>query len=322
MAGWSDRGIHVPAGSRFPITDDTIGGKIMRTRAPARIDSWDNATSELGALVRVRGIRSSLGAPVVVEGQLWGALVAGTDHDEPLPPETEVRLARFAELTATAVSNASTRAELIASRARIVTAGDEARRRIERNLHDGTQQRLIALGLDLQAVQATIPSELESAHEGFDRMAQEIKSVLDDVRELSRGLHPAQLARGGLGPSLRALARRSPIPVEVAVDVDERPPPPVETAVYYVVSEALTNAIRYSGASAISVTVGRDGEWLRVTIADNGSGGAEAGAGPGSGLLGLSDRVEALGGRFSLLSPSGSGTRISVELPVTAPVAP
>jgi signal transduction histidine kinase len=153
-------------------------------------------------------------------------------------------------------------------------------------------------------------------------MAQEIKSVLDDVRELSRGLHPAQLARRGLGPSLRALARRSPIPVEVAVEVDERPPPPVETAVYYVVSEALTNAIRYSGASGISVTVGCDGEWLRVTIADNGSGGAEAGAGPGSGLLGLSDRVEALGGRFSLLSPSGSGTRISVELPVTAPVAP
>src|SRR5262249_23696519 len=205
-------------------------------------------------------------------------------------------------------------------RARIVAAGDEARRRIERNLHDGTQQRLIAVGLDLQALEATIPPELGSAHEGFERMTREIESVLEEVRELSRGLHPAQLARGGLGPSLRALVRRSPIPVELEVDVDGRLPASVETAVYYVVSEALTNAIRYSGASAISVTVGREGDMLCATVADDGGGGAEPGV--GSGLIGLSDRVEALGGRFSLSSPRPSGTRISIELPATLPATP
>jgi len=331
MAGWSESGhSHAPVGTRYPMTPDTIGGKITRTHAPARVDDWEGAPSELAALVRKLGTRSSVGAPVIVDGQVWGALVASTDKEEPMPSDTEVRLGRFTDLIATAVSNATTRAELIASRARIVAAGDDARRRIERNLHDGTQQRLIALGLDLQRIRAAVPDD---ARAGMDRMAEDLESILADVRELSRGLHPPLLARGGLRPSLRALARRSPIPVEIDVELRERPPVAIETAVYYIVAEALTNAIKHSQASVISATITVDhagGPFgirldgrgvltnLHVTVADDGVGGAEPSA--GSGLAGLVDRVDALGGRFSLESPPDRGTRISVVLPLEAPL--
>jgi PAS domain S-box-containing protein len=314
MAGWSLRDTHVPTGTRLPFATDTINGLIQRTVAPARFDSYETSTSELATLIRQRGIRSEVGAPVIVEGQPWGALIAGTDNDELLPAGSEKRVASFAELIATAVSNATTRSELIASRARIVAAGDDARRRIERNLHDGTQQRLIALGLDLQAVQGKIPGEQQEAHRGVERIGRGLEAVLEDVRELSRGLHPALLSQGGLGTSLRALTRESPIRVNLDIEVDQRPPESIEIAVYYVVSEALTNAAKHSQASEISVTVGTAGTMLRATIEDDGVGGAEASA--GSGLVGLIDRVEALGGRFALDSPPNAGTRISMELPL------
>jgi PAS domain S-box-containing protein len=320
MAGWSLRDTHVPTGTRLPLGTKTINGVIQRTGAPARADSYEAVSGELAALIRERGIRSEVGAPVIVEGQVWGALIAGTDGDEPLPVGAERRVASFAELIATAVSNATTRSELIASRARIVAAGDEARRRIERNLHDGTQQRLIALGLDLQAVAAGIPDELADAHSGLERIGVDLESVLEDVRELSRGLHPGLLSQAGLGSSLRALARNSPIPVDLDVNVAERPAESIEIAVYYVVSEALANVAKHAQASEIAVTVASSGGKIGATIEDDGVGGAEASA--GSGLIGLIDRIEALGGRFALESPPRVGTRISVELPLTAqPVA-
>jgi PAS domain S-box-containing protein len=314
MAGWSLRDTHVPTGTRLPLDADTINGLIQRTVAPARFDSYEDSSGELATVIKQRGIRSEIGAPVIVEGHVWGALIAGTDGDEPLPGGAELRVARFAELIATAVSNATTRSELIASRARIVAASDEARRRIERNLHDGTQQRLVALGLDLQAVRTSIPAELQGVRSGLERSESEIEAVLEDVRELSRGLHPALLSRGGLRPSLRALARKSPIKVSLDINVDKRPAEPIETAVYYVVSEALTNASKHSQASKISVAVATAGDVLRATIEDDGIGGAEASA--GSGLVGLIDRVEAIGGRFALDSPPTDGTRISIELPL------
>ena len=274
-------------------------------------------------------VRSSLGAPIVVEGRPWGVLRAGTDRDEPFAAGTELRLARFAELIATAISNAAARSDLIASRARIVAAGDEARQRIERNLHDGTQQRLIAIGLDIQRVRATIPEDQQEARVGLERVEEDLQSVLEDLRQLSRGLHPPLLARRGLRSALRALARESPIPVEIEIDLPERPPAALETAAYYVVSESLTNAIKHSQASAISIkietdhagepfAVGLDGRsrgvTLHATIADDGIGGADPSA--GSGLTGLADRVDALGGRFDLDTPGGGGTRVKVELPL------
>jgi signal transduction histidine kinase len=227
-------------------------------------------------------------------------------------------LGEFTELVATAVSNATARADLLASRARIVAAGDAARRRFERNLHDGTQQRLLALRLDLQRIRGTISDPATQAE--LEEVEHELETVLEEVREVSRGLHPALLSRGGLGPSLNALARKSPIAATVEIDLAERPPPPIETAVYYVVSEALTNAIKHSRAASITVRVVRDGDVLRATIADDGVGGAKPEA--GSGLTGLHDRVEALGGRFALDSARERGTRISIELPLATPVAP
>jgi PAS domain S-box-containing protein len=315
MAGWSLRNTHVPTGTRLPLGPETINGVIQRTKAPARVDSYEGAAGELAALIRERGIRSEAGAPVIVEGRVWGALIAGTDGDEPLPPGAEQRVASFAELVATAVANATSRAELIASRARIIAAGDEARRRLERDLHDGTQQRLVRLAFDLQAVRTTMVDQRET-HSELERLENETDTILEEVRELSRGLHPVLLSQGGLGPALSALARKSPIRVDLDANLDKRPSESIETAAYYVVSEALTNAAKHSQASAITVTLTTVDDLLRATIEDDGIGGAEASA--GSGIVGLIDRVEALGGRFALDSPPGHGTTISIELPLTA----
>jgi PAS domain S-box-containing protein len=314
MAGWSLRDTHVPAGTRLPLSADTINGLIQRTVAPAHFDSYEDSSGELAALIRERGIRSEVGAPVIVEGRVWGALIAGTDRAELLPAGTELRLARFAELIATAVSNVATRSELIASRARIVAASDEARRRIERNLHDGTQQRLVALGLDLQALRASLADDADGTRSGLARIERELEGVLDDVRELSRGLHPALLSQSGLSAAIKALVRRSAVPAEVDLAVDRRLPTSIEIAAYYVVSEALANAAKHAGASLVRVVADVAYDRLRLTISDDGVGGAVFET--GSGLTGLVDRVEALGGRLTLDSPPGRGTAISIELPL------
>jgi signal transduction histidine kinase len=287
--------------------------EIYHTARPARA-----RRSSLSGEARVTALHleivSQVGAPVVVDGKVWGALMLL--GREELSPDAEQRLERFTELVTTAISNATARAALIESRARIVAAGDEARRRIERNLHDGTQQRLIALGLDIAAVRASVPEGERDLDQSLERLEGDVDEVLGEVRELSRGLHPGLLARQGLGPSLRALARRSALPVSLEVDLPERPPEPVETATYFVVSEALTNAVKYAQASYLTVSISVDDSHLHATIADDGVGGAEPGAGAGSGLIGLVDRVSALGGRFELESPRGRGTTISVELPL------
>jgi signal transduction histidine kinase len=262
-------------------------------------------------MVRV-GLRQRREALPVFTGWYTSRMLSSSVSGE----EIESRLASFTELVGTAISRAQAQAELIASRARIVEAGDEARRRIERDLHDGTQQRLVALTLHLQRLRADVPVAERATQEGLEQVERELKSVIEEVQELSRGVHPAQLAVGGLRPSLRALARRSPIPVDVSVDVPERPPASVETALYYVVSEALANAIKHSRATSVSVTVVGDSRSVRAIVADDGVGGAETGA--GSGLTGLSDRVDALAGLFKVVSPRGGGTTISVDLPVAA----
>jgi PAS domain S-box-containing protein len=233
-----------------------------------------------------------------------------------LPDGVEARLTSFTELVATAISNATTRSELIASRARIVTAGDEARRRLERDLHDGIQQRLVAIGLDVQTVRTAIPTEQQHAHTDLDRIALDIEGILEDVRELSRGLHPPLLSQRGLESALRTLSRKSPIEVDLNIDIDQRPPESLEVAVYYVASEALTNAAKHSHASRIAIAVATSDAVLHATIEDDGIGGAEPST--GSGLVGLIDRVEALGGRLALHSPPGVGTTISLELPLAA----
>jgi signal transduction histidine kinase len=228
-------------------------------------------------------------------------------------------MAQFTELVATAIANAESRAELTASRARVVAAADETRRRIERDLHDGTQQRLVAAALALRGVEAAVPPELGELRDRLDQAAQRISGAVDELQEISRGIHPAILSRGGLKPALRNLARRSGIPVELDVDTVRRLPAPVEVAAYYVVSEALTNAAKYAQASVVRVGVEADDATLRVAIRDDGVGGADPGR--GSGLVGLRDRVEALGGQLSVESPVGGGTTLLVAIPFTAPSA-
>jgi signal transduction histidine kinase len=319
-------------GSSWPVEESSLAAAVRDARAPVRIDDVADARGIVAEAVRSAGLVSVIGAPIVVDGDVWGMLRVGLRQGrEALPQftgwytsrmlsssvpgeEIESRLSSFSELVGTAISRAQARAELIASRARIVEARDEAMRRIERDLHDGTQQRLVALMLHLQSLRAELPVAERATRQGLDQIERELKAVFEEVQELSRGVHPAQLARGGLRPSLRALARRSPIPVDVNVDVPDRPPASVETALYYVVSEALANAIKHSRATSVSVTVVADSRSIRATVADDGVGGAETGA--GSGLTGLNDRVAALAGRFSVVSPRGGGTTISVDLPV------
>jgi signal transduction histidine kinase len=315
LAGWSLRDIHVPAGTLLPHEDDTVDAVVLRTGAPGRFDRYDLATSEFAAFIRARGIRSEVAAPVLVDGAVWGALIAGTDAEEPLPEETERQVASFAELVATALANATARTELIASRARIVAAGDAARRRIERNLHDGIQQRLVALILELRALER-VPVPREELERELSRLQDDLGHALDELREIARGLHPALLSQAGLSPALRSLASRSPVPVELAVTVEGRLPAPVEVAAYYLVSEALANAAKHADASLVSVAVSADDGTVTATVRDDGRGGADPTG--GSGLTGVRDRVEAIGGRLAIVSPPGGGTTLTAELPLAA----
>jgi signal transduction histidine kinase len=249
----------------------------------------------------------------MVGGSLWGSIAAGTNREQ-FPADAEQRMADFTELLATAIANADSRDELAASRRRIVAASDEARRRIERNLHDGTQQQLVSLALAVRAAEANVPPERRDLRAGLSRVATGLVAAVEDLQELSRGIHPAILSAGGLGPALRTLARRSAIPVELDVTTDARLPEPIEVAVYFVASEALANATKHAHASRIEVSLApRDGGLL-LSIRDDGVGGADSGR--GSGLVGLQDRVEALGGTIRIDSPPGGGTSLVVTLPL------
>jgi signal transduction histidine kinase len=292
---------------------DNVAARV-RTGQTARMDSHDNAPGEHAARIRELGIRSAVGVPIIVDGSVWGAAIVGSTVPEPLPQDTEARISDFADLLATAIANAATRAELIASRARIVAAADGARRRLEHDLHDGAQQRLVALALQLRLAEASVPAEQPSLREQLGELVSGITGVSAELRELSHGIHPSILSKGGLGPALRTLARRSAVPVDLDLGVDRRLPDSVEVGAYYVVSEALTNVAKHAHASVVQVGVETHDAHLRLSIRDDGIGGADAAK--GSGLIGLIDRVEALGGTMAISSHSGSGTALLVEIPL------
>jgi signal transduction histidine kinase len=291
VAGWNVSG---------ELTFDALGAHVAQTRRPVRTDD--------------PGDSSAVGTPISVDDDLWGIMVVCSSKEQPLAPDTEARLANFTDLVATAVANAQGRADLAASRARIVVTADATRRRIERDLHDGAQQRLVTLALQLRAAQAAVPPELSDLGNELARTVDGLTSALDDLREIARGIHPAILAEGGLGPALKTLARRSPIPVELDLRTDARLPEAVEVAAYYVVSETLTNAAKHAHASMVHVDVEAVNGGVRVRVRDDGDGGADPAG--GSGLLGLMDRVDALGGTMSVDSPPGAGTSLEVELPL------
>ena len=307
--------VNLPVGTRRELRDYLAPAAVWRTGRPAQVneDAWSSVSDPVADALREAGVRSLAASPIIVEGRLWG-VVSAWNRQGPFPAGTADRMADFTELLATAVGNAESRAELAASRARIVAAADQVRRRIERDLHDGTQQRLVSLGLELRLAQGMVPAELGELEAEIARVADELTGVVEDLREIARGIHPAILSEGGLGPALRTLARRAAIAVELEVPAMGRLPEPVEVAAYYVVSEALTNATRHARASVISVAVEEQDGCLHLSIRDDGAGGADPAR--GSGLIGLRDRVEALGGSLEVSSPPGEGTLILVQLPL------
>jgi PAS domain S-box-containing protein len=314
IAGWSRRGTHVPTGTRLPLDGQSINALVRRMRAPGRIDSYESASGKLAARLRELGIRSEVGAPVMVDGNVWGALIAGTDNPEPLPAGAELRVASFAELIATAVSNASARSELIESRARMITAFDAARRRVTRDLHDGAQQRFVSAIINLQLAQQKWSSAPEQAKDLLDLALQDASGGIGELREIAAGIHPAILTHRGLAAALDGLAARLPIPVELDVP-GARLPPPIESSIYFFCSEALTNIVKHAHASSAWVRVALEGDRCTVEVHDDGIGGADTRPGT-SGLIGLRDRIGALKGATEIASPIDGGTTLRAWIPL------
>jgi signal transduction histidine kinase len=306
--------LELAVGTRWEFQPGMASAEVYRTGRSARVDAtdWASSSGPVGGAARRLRIVSSVGSPVVVEGRLWGAMNVASS-DDLLPADVEGRLEKFTALLATAIANAESRSELAASRRRIVAAADQARRRIERDLHDGTQQRLVSLGLLARTAEAIVPAGHDDLRAELSRIAAGLADAVADLQEFSRGIHPAILSERGLGPALRTLARRSAVPVDLDVATDARFPEPIEIAAYYVASEALANAVKHAQAAHIEVSLTTSHDSLLLSIRDDGVGGANPAR--GSGLAGLADRVEALGGVVRLDSPAGGGTHITVDLP-------
>jgi signal transduction histidine kinase len=304
-----------PVGRQLPLAGTSLTATVFKTGQAARWNDYaQKAQGAIADAARANGIRWGVGVPIVVDGALWGVMCVGSSEPEQSVGQIETRLAEFTQLLATAIANAESPAELDASRARSVATADATRRRIERDLHDGAQQQLLSLALELRAAQAAVPPELEHHRGELAHVVEGLTRVLDELREIALGIHPAALAEGGLGPAVKTLAHRSPIPVELDVQAPGRLPEPVEVAGYYVIAEALTNAAKHAQASIVRVAVERRDRMLCLVVHDDGLGGADPLC--GSGLLGLRDRAEALGGTMSLESPPGVGTSLRVELPL------
>ena len=314
LAAWTRLDVGLPFPDRLTPPPGSLNERILATGRPASSEFDENDESEAAALYRRYGLRSTLGVPIFVGGRLWGLMVAAWAGERLDPEVVEWRLSEFTELVATAIANAESRAELAASRARVVAASDQTRRRIERNLHDGTQQRLISVGLQLRAAEALASPDQGKLRAQLSDAAQGLTGAVAELQEISRGIHPAILSRGGLREALKALARRSSVPVELHAAVDGELPEPVEVASYYLVSEALTNAAKHARASVLQVDAETDDGVVRLSVTDNGVGGADPEA--GSGLVGLRDRVEALGGDLRISSAPGHGTAVRATIPI------
>src|SRR3954470_22924728 len=310
--GWSAAGVpNVEVDSIVPLDGDTTAARVWRTGRPARVDSYDGLRGALAEHLRSLGFRSAVAAPIFLGGRLWGAVLVSSVEAEPFSVGAEDRITTFAELVAQALANAEARDQLAGSRARIVQAADTERRRLERNLHDGAQQRLVGASLALRLAERQLVAEPAVVGARLAAARDELDAAMAELRELARGLHPAILTDRGLSPALDALATRAPLPVELTVDPNGRLPEPVEAAAYYVVAEALTNVAKYASATVVNVTVQHSPGQVLLTVCDDGIGGAAQ----GSGLRGLSDRVEAIGGELEICSPPGVGTTLRARIP-------
>ena len=293
---------------------------MFQTGRPGRIDDYAAASGDAADAARGWGFRSAVGVPISVEDRLWGVMSVASAREEPLSADTEERLAAFTELIVTALVNADAQAALNASRARIVAAADETRRRLERDLHDGIQQRLVSLALKARTIETMTPRPADEIRGELSLLADGLGTAMDELREISHGIHPAILSEAGLGPALEALARRSAVPVELDLNLGPRLSEHVEAAGYYIASEAITNVAKHAQASVIDMRADGCNGVLILSVSDDGIGGADPGR--GSGMIGLKNRVEALGGTISVLSPPGRGTALHVQLPADPMAVP
>jgi signal transduction histidine kinase len=305
-----------PVGERIPVEGESVTAKLSRSGRPERVDDYDDVEGELAQRLREFGIHSVVGAPIYVDGRLWGAIMATSELAHAFPPATEGRISSFAELVTAALANVDAREQLAASRARIVEAADAARQRLERDLHDGAQQRLVSLALGLRRLESSLEPNSAAIRELAVARA-ELDAALGELRELARGIHPSILTDRGLEAALAAVAGRSTVPVELDLDSCGALPLSVQTTAYFVVVEALTNASKHAHSDRIEVRVALGEGHTMVEVRDDGSGGVDPTR--GSGLSGLADRVSALGGTLEIESPAGAGTTIRARIPVTAP---
>jgi PAS domain S-box-containing protein len=303
-----------PVGSRWPLGGQTnLATLVSETGRPARLDDYGDATGPLAEGMRKGGVRSAVGTPIIVEGRLWGLIAAGSRQEHPLPPDTEARLASFTELVATAIANAEARSEVAASRARIVAATDEERRRVVRDLHDGAQQRLVHTVITLKLAQRSVHGGEQDVPVLVSEALENAEQAMAEVRELAHGILPGALTRGGLRAGVDVLASRMPVPVETDISVG-RLPAAVEATAYFVVAEALTNVAKHARARGAEVTARVEHGTVQVQIRDDGVGGAlPDGAG---GLIGLADRLAALDGELRVDSSAESGTVVAAAIPL------
>jgi signal transduction histidine kinase len=302
----------LPVGSRWPLRETNLATLVFDTGRPARIDKYADATGALAEGIREVGIRSAVGTPIIVEGRLWGFVAAGSSQEQPLPPDTEARLASFTELVATAISNTEARTEVAASRARLLAATDDERRRVVRDLHDGAQQRLVNTIVTLKMVSDALRNDEDAAPALVSEALELAEQANADLRELAHGILPTVLTKGGLRTGVDALASQTPVPVEIDVSVD-RLPTAVEATAYFVVAEALTNVAKHARAGHAEVMAQIEDGTLTVQVRDDGVGGARP---DGSGLVGLRDRVAALDGRLRVESPADGGTLVAAAIPL------
>jgi signal transduction histidine kinase len=306
MAGWRADGQDGQLGALTPIEEHSISARILSTGFPQRIDSPDG--SELDPLVR-----SEVGVPITLEGRRWGALVAQLHRSQAFALTAQASVAMFADVVAIAVGNAETKEELLASRRRLVHAGDDARRKLGRDLHDGAQQRLVYSLMNLQLANERAESDQESSRDLLRTALSSLRESLDELRALAAGLHPSILTNRGLEAAIDTLAERSAIPIRLDVSAD-RYPPHLEANAYFIAAEALTNIAKHARASHVEVLVRERGDVLDVEIRDDGCGGVDVEV--GTGLRGLADRIAAVGGAFTIDSPAGQGTRLLASLPI------
>jgi signal transduction histidine kinase len=306
-----------PVGATLELEGDVAVAKVFRSGRPQRVDRYEEASGRLASALRSFGYRSAVAAPVTVGGRLWGALAGATDAAHGIPEDLEQRLCDFADLIAQALANADAYEKVADSRARLVEVGDAERQRLERNLHDGAQQRLVSVALRLNMVDAKLKTDVAAAREELAAAREDLGHGLTELRELARGIHPAVLTERGLGPALDSLLARAPLPVEISEVPDGRLTPSVEAAAYYVVAEAIANVGKYANASVATVSISRSNGTTNVLVSDDGVGGADPSL--GSGLRGLAARVEALNGHLDVDSTPGGGTRIRAEIPTPEP---